>query len=80
MKIKLLGYFMILSRLKNVSKMHQSLMIINDYTLIVLFKGEEVIGSDTKPPLHVINKRLRLILKIVRPYKDPLAAPKKRPT
>ena len=59
--------------------MHRSLMIINDYTLIVLFTGEEVIGSDTKPPLHVINKRLRVILKIVRPYKGSLAAPKKDP-
>ena len=44
-----------------------------------LVQGGVVIRSDTKPALDLIITRLRVILKILWPYKDPFAAPKKWP-
>ena len=46
---------------------------------IVKPTGRVVIRSDTKPALDLIITRLRVILKIVWPYKHPFAALKKWP-
>ena len=47
--------------------------------LIKFLQGVVVIRSDTKPALDLIITRLRVILKIVWPYKHPFAALKKWP-
>ena len=44
-----------------------------------ILQGRVVIRSDTKPALDLIITRLRVILKIVWPYKHPFAALKKWP-